>query len=126
MPLLTDEEIAGMRGEVVATSLDMTCVIQRNTGTTRDSHNQPIANWVTLHNGIACHYWEMTEIEEVGGTNATVSKERIVLAANTDATTRDRVLSVTGVDGSVVASGLAITEVLKRINDTVLVVKDVV
>lgn len=122
---LSTAEIAGMRADVLNRILDQTCTIQRNTPGAADTHGKAVASWGALHTAIRCHYWEAQESELVGTPNATRTRERLVLPANTDVTTADRVTSVIGVDAAQVAGALNIREVLKREFDVLCIVEAV-
>ncbi len=125
-PHLNDLEIAGMRADVDDTVLDMTCNLQRETPGARDTHNQQTPGvWANTQTGIACHYWETDEEEMLGQPNATLTRERLLLPPNIDVTTKDRVMSVVGYDGTTIATSLDILEVLKRPFDTLLLVRSI-
>lgn len=119
-------EIGRMRQDVDELILDMTCDVSRETPGAVDSHNQPTPGvWNVLSNDIRCHYWEEAESELVGSPNVTLTRERVLLPANSDVHTGDRINQVIGVDGSQVATGLDILEVLKREFDTLLIVRSI-
>lgn len=121
---LTQAEIASVREDTFDLALDMTCDIERNTPGAPDSHNQPTPGvWAVIANDVRCHYWEEDEAELIGQPNATTTRERVLLPANTDARTDDRVMRVVGIDGAQVATDLDIREVLSREFDTLLQVR---
>lgn len=122
---LTAAEIASMRGDVLNVVLDMTCDIQRETPGATDSHGHPSPGvWNTVNDNIRCHYWEQAEAELVGSPNATLTRERVLLPANTAVSNKDRITNVTNADG-VIAGPLEVLEVLKRPYDVLLVVRAV-
>lgn len=124
-PHLTAAEIASMRADVLDTTLDMLCDIQRNTPGAVDDHGQTgPGTWATIASNLPCHYWETDEEELVGQpNNATLSKERLLLEHDVDVSNKDRIVNVRGYDGSVVAASLDIREVLHRDFDTLLNVR---
>ena len=123
--LLNAAQLAEMRSTVLNVQLDMVCTIQRPTPGAEDPYGQKPSTWANHLVGVACHYWEESDVENVGDPNALITKERIVLAANSDVTPNDRVLTVTGIDGVQVAGVLAIREVISQITGTILMVRSI-
>lgn len=123
---LTAAEIDGMRDEVVNVQLDHTCIVQRSMAGAVDGNNVPTITWATLLNGVPCHYWQETETEILNGQAAEVMRSRIVFAANTAITDKDRVSSVLDNDGDqLVGVPLDIEEVIEALNQVVVRVKGV-
>jgi hypothetical protein len=124
VPLLSANEIANMRGEVLGTSLDMVCTIQRRTASGNDPANQPDYTWANHLTNVPCHFWKTADDELVGIQNVTVAKQRLVLQADVDVTTADIVTSIKDIDGSenLIADSLDIVEVIHQINHTMLIV----
>lgn len=115
-------EIDSMRDTVSDVQLDHTCIIQRSSVDSIDVDGQPVFVWSEIYNG-ECHYWEEAEQEVVGpDAQATITRERIVLPANTQVTTADYVLSVTGYDG-VIIGALNVKEVIQQVQHTLLLVE---
>lgn len=123
--LLRPAEIARMRSTVINVSLDMRCDITRRGADVSDDDYGPKPTPVAHLTNVVCHYWEEQDKEHEGDTPANVTLERVVLTANTDVTANDLIAEVRGVDGTVIATGLEILEVIRQINHTVLAVKGV-
>lgn len=124
MTQLSAADIAGMRATVAAVQLDHTCVIQRGAGGAEDPYGQRPKTWTTIYSG-ECHWWEDQDVEMVGGVNAVVTRERLLLPAGTDVTTRDRITSVVGYSGAALAQARDILEVVKQLNEVRLELKRV-
>lgn len=114
-----------MRAEVVDVALDHTCTVQRSSAGAVDGNNVPTVTWSTLLNGVACHYWQEYETELLNGQAVEIARSRIVFAANTAITDKDRVSSVLDNDGDqlVVGPPLDIEEVVEQLNQVVVRVK---
>lgn len=121
---LTAAEIASMRAEVVNVALDHTCIVQRSSAGAVDGNNVPTVTWSTLLNGVPCHYWQEMETEILNGQAVEVARSRIVFAANTAITDKDRVTSVLDNDGAQrVGVPLDIEEVVEELNQVVVRVR---
>ncbi len=126
MPTLTAGELALMRSDVPNTLLAMRCTFERFTAGTPDPYGGVTGTWGDYLPDTAC-WWAEDADEEIVGTeiNALVSRQRIVLPAGTNVRTSDRVKEVIGVDGTQVAGPLDIREVLIRVAETVLIVREI-
>lgn len=123
---LNASEIASMRSTVTDTQLGMTCTIQRRTGATVDGYGHKAQTWASHLASLACWYWEFDDTETTGpDTVRTVKKARLIVPAGTDVQPDDRVQTVTGVDGSAVASNLNVREVIEQLGHTVLELEQV-
>lgn len=97
---LSPAEIAGMRADVDAVELAMTCRIERLATTGTDALGNPIRTWQTLATDVPCWYWEDSESEVVGpNVNVTVTTARVKFEAPRDITTADRIADIAGPDG---------------------------
>ena len=122
---LTAGEIASMRAEVVNVQLDHTCTVQRKTNGAVDPNNNPTFTW-GAHLTAACHYWTTSERELMGMTNAVITREGVVFAANTDVTERDRISSVLDNDGQeLLTAARDIEQAVQELNQVVVKLRGV-
>lgn len=126
MSTLTAAELAGMRTTVTGTELGMTAKVERPTAGAADAWGHPALTWGTLHAAVACFWYEHLEREVLGpNVNALVSRQYLVVPFGTDVRAEDRVATVRGFGGELLASNVRITEVRVRTNDIVCALEQV-
>lgn len=128
MTSLNASEIANMREDLQTVQLSMKCTVERFTQSGVDPDGHPIGSWETLHEDLSCWYWEATYrniLQERDGPNVQVIEAypRLIVPALTDITARDRIASITGVDGEVIKTNLNIRTLLNRLVDVLMFVE---
>ncbi|MGK2898622.1 MAG: hypothetical protein ACSLE9_08025 [Burkholderiaceae bacterium] len=128
MPRLSAGEIAAIRATVPGTLLAMTCTFSRPTAGAEDGYGNPTETWADYLPDTPCWWQERANDEnEIVGPNieAVVTRQRLVLPAGTAVRTSDRVKSVIGVDGVQIAGPHDIREVIIKVAETVLILREI-